>query len=116
MMYLFYSVTFLFFIYGLEVFRNADKYQRFVKRLRDKAKFGQGFSAKDVFYVFISLFFQFWVWCGLFSTQWQIFLFVLLVSFIPMKRAWVRKTLAAVYMVAAVLIVVSKFHHQIYLI
>lgn len=117
MTHIFYLLLFIFIYYEISVIGNAErivKKQEEYKSLPkdDKLEYlSKNFSL--VAYSAFNVFYLLYVFVGLFTSQWWLFLTIIAMSFIPKKKPLARKIDAIVTMAILLFILINKYHLHI---
>ena len=114
MKHIFYFFGIFAVIYELWAIRHASRLYLFVLRLRQQAKKEKGIddmSGTQIMFIILHLCYIFWAFVGLFfSSQWIIFLTIVLFSFIP-KRILVLRFIDSIISLALVSFVLMNQYH-----
>ena len=78
-----------------------------------KAKKANNLSGKEKVYIFFSFGYLTWSFIGLFSSQWPIFLFLLLMGLIPKYYIWWRWIDSFLSFVGLLFILLNAYHFNI---
>ena len=113
MTYLFYSFTFFAILYEMFVLSSPKQVHYFVEDIKRKTKEKLELNGKDYFYIFFGLIYFLWAWVGIFSSQYQLFLLLIIFGLIPRKIVFIRFIDAFISIIIIILIVISKYHYTI---
>ena len=116
MTHVFYAFTFFVILYEISVLQSPNKFQVFVSNFKRKLKDKEEIDGKDYAFALFNLTYLFWAWVGIFSSQWHLFVILIIIGLIPGKFTWVIFTNALVSLIIVLAIVVSKYHYPISLI
>jgi hypothetical protein len=95
-------------------FLNPKKVSDFIKRTKESLSNGlSDFSMTQTAFTFLSFGYLAWTLVGLFSSQWVLFLALMLLGFIPKRFVWYRAFDAFVSFVILLFIVLNAYHFKI---
>jgi|SRR5215217_6172302 len=104
----YYSLAVFAIIYEGIVIRSAEKVVGFYKRRNTLAK--DDLETEHYFMDFMNVFYRFWIVIGFFSSQWLLFLTLILLGIYPKKAVWSYRIDAIVSFIILILIVLNKYH------
>jgi hypothetical protein len=112
MTYLFYFAALAAIVYELTALFNTDKVFAYKETL--KAKNADALNEREIFVSISMLLYFIWSFVGIFTSQWVLFLLLILLGFIPLKRfkAWMKID-AAISIAILMLIILNKYHLHI---
>lgn len=117
MTHIFYLLLFIFIYYEISVIGNAERIVKRVEEYKNTPKdekleyLSQNNSL--VSYFIFNLFYFSYVFVGLFTSQWWLFLTIIAMSFIPKKKPLARKIDAIVTVAILLFILINKYHLHI---
>lgn len=116
MKHLFYFIAFLPILWEIMVLSNPKKVARFISILRAKSKYNltkkNYTNAEKAFYL-LNLGYIGWSIAGLLSSQWVLFLIIILLGFMPKKHyitIWINSLLS---LAVLIFIILNAYHFHI---
>lgn len=117
MTHIFYMLLFVFILYEIFVFANAEIIINKKKEYKntpeyDRLEYLSG-NFNLVLYSAFNILYLLYVFVGLFSSQWSLFLLFLGMSFIPKDTVTKRKADAVISIMVLLFILLNKYHLHI---
>lgn len=107
---LFYFWIIFAIAYESIVMLNSSKFASFKRQIKSKLEAKENLSVRMNTFLTLNFFYAIWVFIGLFSSQWIVFLLILLISQIP-KRYAVLYFIDAIITLAALLFILLNAYH-----
>ena len=117
MTHIFYLLLFIFIYYEIWVIGNAKRLSEKIKEYKSIPEEGQTeYISKNshlLTWALFNVFYFFYVFIGMFTSQWWLFLTIIAMGFIPKKKPLARKIDAIVAMAILLFILINKYHLHI---
>ena len=117
MTHIFYLLLFIFIYYEIWVRGNAKRLSEKIKEYKSVPAEGQTeYISKDshlLTWALFNIFYFFYVFIGMFTSQWWLFLTIIAMSFIPKKTPLARKINAIATISILLFILINKYHLHI---
>ena len=112
MKHIFYLLTIFPIMWELISLHDTIKVRNLVERL--KVKTADEFTIKESLFSTFALGYVMWTLFGLFTSQWVLFLTLILISSIPLKKyIWYNKIDAIISLVLLLFIILNAYHFNI---
>lgn len=95
----------------IETKRFHDFINRFKKESKEK-KFDDWSSSQKIMCFWMPIYIL-WTLCGLFTFQWEIFLFLITIGMISKKWVWYRKIDSLITILVLIFIILNAYHFKI---
>ena len=117
MIHIFYFLTSFAIIFEVISFFKAKKINDLIKKSKSNKLTGlKKIGCGMYIYLFCNIFYLFWLLGGLMTFQWPIFLFMLLMAFIPKHKSVILRKVDAVFSILLLIfILLNAYQFQIHL-
>lgn len=112
MKHLFYFIAILPLLWEMINLLNVKRAHNFHKRMKLKKGF-ESFTSPEKSLSFLSLGYLIWIFIGLFSFQWIVFLAIIMLSLIPKKLIVIRWIDSLISFILLLFILLNAYHFKI---